>query len=176
MHFTRAKSSLGFTLIELLVVIAIIGVLAGTMIVIINPLEQLARGRDAGRKTTVNQLGNALQGYYASQNSYPLQSATWMGDLQSSGEIKTLPVNPTGAGYTIGCNTALTDQGGYCYRTDGTDAVVYARAESKSYATTAKCAAGAIAWIVWSSADGKSGLTCVSPSTADPGPGLTGLK
>ena len=80
----------GFTLIELLVVIAILGVLAGGILVAINPLEQLARGRDAGRKTTVQQMGNAVQAYYTSQGAvYPTQGATWMTIIQTSGELKS---------------------------------------------------------------------------------------
>jgi len=39
----------GFTLIELIVVIAIIGVLAGVLLIAINPAALLAKGRDAKR-------------------------------------------------------------------------------------------------------------------------------
>jgi len=71
---TRRKHlSFGFTLIELLVVIAILGVLAGAILVAINPLEQLARGRDAGRKSTVDELGHATQAYYTAQNALLIQ-------------------------------------------------------------------------------------------------------
>ncbi|HEX8931778.1 MAG TPA: type II secretion system protein [Patescibacteria group bacterium] len=178
MKFFSPKIGRGFTLIELLVVIAIIGVLAGVMIVIINPLEQLARGRDAGRKQTVSQLGNSIQGYYASQNAYPTQNATWLSTLQTAGELKALPTNPTSAGYTTGCNTAGVAQNGYCYQTSlsGTDAMVYARAESKSFTTTAGCVGSTVAWIVWSSAEGKAGLVCLTLGS-DPVAGtIYGLK
>ncbi len=57
----------GFTLVELLVVIAIIGILAAVVLVAVNPLEQLARGRDAGKLATVAGLGKAAQSYYTSQ-------------------------------------------------------------------------------------------------------------
>lgn len=169
--------SLGFTLIELLVVIAILGVLAGGVLVAINPLEQLARGRDAGRKTTVDQLGKAVQSYYTSQSAvYPLEDPTWMSTIQASGELKTIPTNPSGGGgYSIGCNTAGIQQGGYCYQTDDVDAIVYTRAESKSSLTSAGCAAGQEVWVVWSSAEGKTGLTCTAAGS-DPVVGVTGLK
>lgn len=168
--------SSGFTLIELLVVIAILGVLAGAVLVAINPLEQLARGRDAGRKSTVQQLGNAVQSFYTAQDAtYPTQDATWMTTIQTSGELKTLPSNPTGTGYTVGCNTLNIAQNGYCYQNNGTDAIVYARAESRGSLTSAACTGTQVAWIVWSSAEGKTGLTCMAANT-DPDVGITGLK
>ncbi|MEN9407948.1 MAG: hypothetical protein RLZZ455_1164, partial [Candidatus Parcubacteria bacterium] len=62
------KIQKGFTLIELLVVIAVIGVLAGAIIVAINPTEQLARGRDTGKKSTTQQIANAVNAYYAANS------------------------------------------------------------------------------------------------------------
>jgi prepilin-type N-terminal cleavage/methylation domain-containing protein len=170
----KLSISLGFTLIELLVVIAILGVLAGGVLVAINPLEQLARGRDAGRKTTVDQLGKAIQSYYTSQSAtYPAADAVWMSTIQSSGELKTLPTNPAGgSNYDVGCNTGF-NQRGYCYNTDDVEAIVYAKAESKSSFTSGTCTAGEQVWIVWSSEQGKTGLTCTSNASTDPA--LTGL-
>ncbi|HZE86961.1 MAG TPA: type II secretion system protein, partial [Methylomirabilota bacterium] len=157
---TRRKHlSFGFTLIELLVVIAILGVLAGAILVAINPLEQLARGRDAGRKSTVDELGHATQAYYTAQNAtYPVQGITWMTTIQTAGELKVLPSNPTASGYITGCNTANVAQNGYCYQTNATDGIVYGRAESKSSLTSAGCTGTQVAWVVWSSADGRTGL------------------
>ena len=166
----------GFTLIELLVVIAVLGVLAGGILVAINPLEQLARGRDAGRKTTVQQLGNAVQSFYTSQGAvYPTQSTTWMTTLQTAGEIKTSPTNPSGTGYTTGCNTAGVAQNGYCYQTDGIDAIVYGQAEAQGSETSAGCTGTQVAWVVWSSAEGKTGLACLA-ANVDPTVGITGLQ
>lgn len=170
------KVSSGFTLIELLVVIAILGVLAAAILVALNPLEQLARARDAGRKTTVDQMGHAVASYYATQNAvFPTQGAAWLTTLQTAAEIKNIPTNPSAAGYTIGCNTANIAQNGYCYQANATDAIVYARAESQSSKTTAGCVAAQTAWVVWSSADGRTGLTCLAANT-DPAIGITGLK
>jgi prepilin-type N-terminal cleavage/methylation domain-containing protein len=168
------KVSSGFTLIELLVVIAILGVLAAAILVALNPLEQLARGRDAGRKTTVDQMGHAVQSYYTTQNAvYPTQGTAWLTTLQNSGELKSTPTNPSASGYTIGCNTANVAQNGYCYQSNATDAIVYARAESQSSKTTGGCTGTQVAWIVWSSAEGKTGVVCL---TGDPAIGQTGLK
>ena len=166
------KFQKGFTLIELLIVIAILGVLAAAVLVALNPLEQLARARDGGRKSAISQLGNSVQAYYTSQNgTYPTANATWLTTLVTSGELKSAPTNPAGG---VACATNI--QNGYCYNTAGTDAIAFSTAESttekiKSTGTGAVCAT--TAWIVWSSADGKTGLVC---QAAAPAVGITGLK
>ncbi len=81
----------GFTLIELLVVIAVIGVLATIVLAAINPIEQLARGRDAGRINIVDTMGHAMGGFVASQASnYPAFSVTWQQALVDAKEISSL--------------------------------------------------------------------------------------
>lgn len=50
----------GFTLIELIVVIAIIGVLAGVLLIAINPAALLAKGRDAKRLDDLDSLNKAI--------------------------------------------------------------------------------------------------------------------
>lgn len=50
----------GFTLIELIVVIAIIGVLAGVLLIALNPAALLAKGRDAKRLDDLDQLYKAF--------------------------------------------------------------------------------------------------------------------
>ncbi|MBU4016638.1 prepilin-type N-terminal cleavage/methylation domain-containing protein, partial [Patescibacteria group bacterium] len=43
----------GFTLIELLIVIAVLGILATGVLIALDPIEQINRGRDSGRVSSV---------------------------------------------------------------------------------------------------------------------------
>lgn len=161
----------GFTLVELLVVIAVLGVLAAGVLTVINPLEQLARGRDGGKKSTVNQLGNAVQAYYTSQNSvYPTANATWITTLVTAGELKSAPTASAPL-----CAVANV-QNGYCYNTNGVDSIVYIPAESAAERTRAGCTTTQTTWVVWSSAAGKTGTTCTTNATTAPAIGITVLN
>lgn len=151
-HFPFQK---GFTLIELLIVIAILGVLAAGVLVAIDPVEQLNRGRDSSRKSAITQLGRAIQAYYTSQNALPL-AATWDTALTGTGDIKVFPVNPTLT--AAACTTNVKT--GYCYLLNGTvDYLVYSRLDSKTDQQRAGCAAGQT-WFAYDSTLGKAGLLC----------------
>ncbi len=190
--FALSKSK-GFTLIELLIVIAILGVLVISVLSILNPAEQTARSRDAGRKTVIAQLGTTIQSFYAQSGQYPAANEAWMKTLIDGGELKSVQYNSNAAGY-IGCaagsNQATSDgttggtQTGYCYKYDPTTVppavIIYSRAESKASATTAGASGSpcvqANTWIVWSSGLNKTGLWCAT-STAEPTvAGVTVLK
>ncbi len=173
-HKLSHKKSLkkGFTLIELLIAVAIIGVLAVGLLAIINPPEQLARGRDGTRKSVIAQLGRAINSYYAINSAYPDQTTGWITVLQIASETKALPFNPTAEGYSTECYTGAAENG-YCYKKSGTNTIVYARVESNADKQKAGCSVGQIAWIVWSSEGGKTGFTCTANATTDPA--ITGL-
>lgn len=188
------RKSFGFTLIELLIVMAILGVLAVVVLVAINPVQQLARTRDAGRKSAVSQLGRALEAFYTSHGGKYLygnatgtncdtqspanvvfgSSDAWETCLKNAGEISTEPAliaHPLLPGdCALSAGGYSTVQNGICYTTDsiGSQAIIYTRLESSSEAS--KCAAGVVPYFVWSTKDGRGGLVCFS-ATNPPGPG-----
>ena len=174
--FKTKNSSKGFTLIELLIVIAVLGILAAVVLVAIDPLEQLARGRDAGRKTAVGQIGHALQAYYTAREGigYVSTSGNYQTDLFNAGELKTVATNPNysaiGAA-SAGCAAGAATQGTYCYQVfasgSNQEAIVYARLESK--VENNKCPVGSAAWYVWTSNLGRAGGLC----TGGAGPSAT---
>ena len=98
----------GFTLIELLVVIAVLGVLAAGLLVLINPAGQMAKARDAGRKSAIRQIAKALDSYSAAYGAYPIDSSCPTGcwaqiisnvnsvgpNLINSGDAKVIPRDP----------------------------------------------------------------------------------
>lgn len=176
------NSQKGFTLVELLIVIAILGVLAAGLLTVLDPLEQIQRGRDATRISQVNQLGNAMTAYFVAQQAYPpLNEDTWITSLVDAGELKQASPN-NASDHVCNGNTNMDEkmQNKFCYFTNGSGstarAIVYVAMESKSQRVKANCgipAAPARAslgegntWFVWSSVYGKSGLVC-STSNAE---------
>lgn len=154
----------GFTLIELLIVIAIIGILAAVVLVGLDPVNQLARGRDAGRKTTVGQLERAVEAYYTSRvATYPTANSTWISTLVTAGEVKALP---SAVAYTANSTAACTTnaQNNICYTANSTDAAVWMRLESKS--EISKCAAGTNPYFMWESSRGSTCLVCKATEPA----------
>lgn len=156
------KFSKGFTLIELLIVIAVIGVLAAVILVAIDPVEQLARGRDAGRKSSVTELGRALQANYTNNGQYTNNvTAGWNVELVSTGEIKVFPTQTTPIPATV-C-TGGTVVNNFCYKLDpaAPNVVVYTRVESRSERSKGPCTVAAgDAWFVYTSFDGRAGIIC----------------
>lgn len=159
---SRVNKNSGFTLIELLIVIAILGVLAVVVLVAINPVEKLAQSRDAGRISSVTQLGHALESYYVSNDSGYPDASNWATDMVQSGDLSTFPA---GIAYAIEgnhCNTVVQPNidRTYCYSVDvDYGAIVFARAEAVTH--TSKCP-GEIAYFVFSTADGRGGTVCSS--------------
>ncbi len=173
----------GFTLIELLIVIAILGTLAVVVLLALNPVQQLAATRDAGRSSTVAQLGHAVEAHAtAVGGTYNTDAAAgtcavgggsgaaWITNcLVTPGEMKVVPsaVAYSSLAATPACPGV--GENGFCYDATTAAAVIFTQAEATR--NTSRCATGQTAYFVYSTAAGRGGLWC---GAAAPAAGLAG--
>jgi len=102
--FSRLKNkSSGFTLLEILLVIGIIAILAGIVIVAINPSKQLAVVRNTQRKSDLKQIYNAITQYYIDNSSFPSTiSTTTLNEVCNTGSVSNTSTSTNG----VNCATA----------------------------------------------------------------------
>jgi len=79
----------GFTLLEILLVVGIIAILAGIVIVAINPSRQLATVRDTERKSDIKQISNAITQYYIDKGYYPPGLTATSTEICNTGDLTT---------------------------------------------------------------------------------------
>jgi general secretion pathway protein G len=94
----------GFTLVELLIVIGVIGVLAGSLLIIINPTKQLDKSNDSKRRAELKQIQTALELYRADVGSYPTVVGTLPSPLTHPTDpsivyLQSVPKDPSGLDY-----------------------------------------------------------------------------
>lgn len=68
LFLSKRKSQKGFTLLEILLVVAILAILAGIVIIAINPGKQLGESRNSQRAADVNTILNAVYQYSLDNN------------------------------------------------------------------------------------------------------------
>ena len=86
----------GFTLLEILLVVAAIGILAGIVILAVNPGKQLGDTRNAQRKVNVNTILIAVYQYSVDNNAAIPGGITAVTCAQSGTEICKTNANCTG--------------------------------------------------------------------------------
>ncbi len=159
------KRNSGFTLIELLIVIAVLSVILISVIFFMNPLENFAKSRDAGRISEVNELGSAITRFMTKGNSsYPMSTPNWQSTILKANAEIAAPIQSTGS---KSCN-AGNNEGNICYISTGVDAIIWTNAESKAAAIIAQCQPNQVPVIAWIASQGRTGYTCLANTTAVP--------
>jgi type IV pilus assembly protein PilA len=99
----------GFTLLEILLVVGIIAILAGIVIVAINPSKQLATVRNTERKSDIKQVESAITQYYIDNSLYPSTITTDLKEICDTGSVSstTVAVDNTPCGDLVNLSTLV---------------------------------------------------------------------
>ena len=81
----KCGKSGGFTLLEILLVVAIIAILAGIVIVAINPAKQLGNARDSQRKSDISNIYKAVNQYLIDHGQIPTTITTTLTPICDTG-------------------------------------------------------------------------------------------
>ena len=88
-----------FTLLEILLVVGIIAILAGIVIIAINPGKQLATVRNTQRKNDLKQIYNAMTQFYIDKGQYPDPtnlSDIYLKEICNTGSVSNTATSTTG--------------------------------------------------------------------------------
>ncbi len=125
---SKSKTS-GFTLIEILVVIGIIAILAGIVLVAINPSRQFAQANNTQRTSNVNSILNAIGQYIADNKGTVPAGIDATAKTLSKADlnicallmptyVSSLPVDPTKGAAVTDCTSNYDT--GYTVKQDAT--------------------------------------------------------
>ncbi len=154
---TKINSQSGFTLVELLIVITIIGILAGVIIGVLNPIQQQNRARDGTTRAQITKMVLSGKSLYVSSprslNRSPT-TAEFAAGIASSPNATTNCTNsdssvaasctfditgqPLAAG-SVGCGASLyngetgPNQCSYLYWRNGNEFKIAARGAANPY-------------------------------------------
>lgn len=125
----------GMTLIEILVVIALIGILASGLIVILNPVKQLQKSRDANRKSEIKQIQAAVELHRSDNSRYP-GFYNFNNPVYGWAPVGGLAINGNGVTYMTsiptGPNTGGDNCKGYLYAGNANNYTIFTILENIS--------------------------------------------
>lgn len=132
----------GFTLVEILVVLSLIGILAGSILALIKPVDQFQKARDAQRKSDLREIQKALEIYYSDASSYPASSVDYKITRTTSGGNISINWGDLWNGYMEKVPFDPTSSQRYVYYSTGQEFYLYARLE-RAGSDRQACNAGA---------------------------------
>ena len=122
-YILHPRSRKGFTLIELLIVMGVLGIIIGSAFFTLNPLEQLQKSRDAGRKNDLAQIQRALETFYNDYGRYPENTTDYKIDEDPTASVSEINWGNSWAPYITALPKDPTSDRRY----------VYSAADSQSY-------------------------------------------